>query len=101
MYKQYRRYRRILMLADVLCTAVVFAIMIELRPVLPGAAMDPSDTIHSPGLYVGILLLWHALFALTGVYDLSKIPRLSRQISIFTFAFLLAVFMFAYSFALS
>ena len=43
MYEQYHRYKSVLMILDVLISVLVFASMVELRPLLPGEIMDPDS----------------------------------------------------------
>ncbi len=94
MYKQYHRYKLLLMFCDVFLTITLLAVMVKVRPFLPGKAMGPSDAIL-PGTLIYILVgfLWHVLFAVTRVYELETIPRFSLQIGRFTSSFLLAVLM--------
>ncbi len=94
MYKQYHRYRLLLMSGDVLLTITLLALMVKMRPFLPGKALDPSDAIL-PGtlIYVLVGFLWHVLFSVTRVYELETIPRFTLQIGRFTTSFLLAVLM--------
>ena len=82
------------MFCDVFLTITLLAVMVKVRPFLPGKAMGPSDAIL-PGTLIYILVgfLWHVLFAVTRVYELETIPRFSLQIGRFTSSFLLAVLM--------
>ncbi len=95
MYKQYRPYRRFLVFMDLILTVLVFAVIVELRPDLPGRMVGAQDVVRQPVIYVAVLLLWHILFATSGVYDLSRLPYFSKQIGPFTSSFFLAVFIFA------
>jgi exopolysaccharide biosynthesis polyprenyl glycosylphosphotransferase len=95
MYKQYRRYRRFLVLADLILTVAVFALIVELRPYLPGRIVDSLEAYHAPQIYLTVLLLWHVLFATSGVYELSRLPYFTKQLGIFTSSYCLAVFIFA------
>lgn len=96
MYKQFRRYKLLLMAGDVLLTLLLLAAMAKMRPYLPGKPLDPSDAILPAVLiYVIVGLLWHVLFAVTGVYELRIIPRFSKQLGRFTSSYLLAVLMLA------
>jgi len=94
MYKQFRKYRLLLMSGDVILTVLLLAATVKLRPFLPGKPLDPSEAlVPSMLIYVMVGLLWHVLFSVTGVYELRIIPRLSQQIGRFTSSYLLAVLM--------
>ncbi len=95
MYKHYRPYQTFLVLADALLTVLVMTLMVKLRPYLPGREIYPDQVLGFHPLYLGILVLWHLLFASTGVYELSSIPNFSRQVRRLTPAYLFAVLMFA------
>ena len=95
LYKHYRPYQTFLVLADAIVTVLVMLLMVKLRPYLPGQEIGPEQVLGFHPLYLGILLLWHLLFASTGVYHLSSIPNFSRQISRLTPAYLFAVLVFA------
>jgi exopolysaccharide biosynthesis polyprenyl glycosylphosphotransferase len=95
LYKYYRPYQTFLVLADAIMTVLVMLLMVKLRPYLPGREIGPEQVLGFHPLYLGILLLWHLLFASTGVYHLSSIPNFSRQISRLTPAYLFAVLVFA------
>ncbi|MFC1836833.1 hypothetical protein ACFL2Q_19265, partial [Thermodesulfobacteriota bacterium] len=94
MYKEYRQYRTFLIIADMLLTLIVFAAVVELRPMLPGKLIESPEGLRIPLVYVTVLLLWSLLFGMTGVYDLSRIPSLSKQFGRFTSSYLLAIFVF-------
>jgi exopolysaccharide biosynthesis polyprenyl glycosylphosphotransferase len=80
------------MAADVVLTLLLLAAMVKARPFLPGKVLEPSEAVLPATLiYVLVGLLWHALFAVTGVYQLRAIPRLNQQISRFTSSYILAV----------
>jgi exopolysaccharide biosynthesis polyprenyl glycosylphosphotransferase len=95
MYKQYRRYKLFVMFADVFLTVTVLAIVIKLRPYLPGELLKPHQVLPDPSLYLMVAFLWHVLFAMTGVYALDRISSLSKQFGRFTTVYLLAVLIFA------
>lgn len=94
MYKEYGSYRTFLIVADMLLTLMVFTAMVELRPILPGQVIESADVSRIPALYVTVLLLWSALFGMTGVYNLANIPSFFNQSGRFTLSYLLAVFVF-------
>jgi exopolysaccharide biosynthesis polyprenyl glycosylphosphotransferase len=80
------------MTADVVLTIVLLAVMVKARPFLPGKPLEPSEAVLPATLiYVLVGLLWHVLFAVTGVYELRAIPRLSQQLGRFTSSYLVAV----------
>ena len=76
MYKQYKPYQIFLILTDMLLTAAVLRLMVELRPVLPGKPVGPEEVLIVPWVYPAVAVLWHTLFALSGVYELSRLPFL-------------------------
>jgi len=82
------------MVSDVLLTVLLLWATVKMRPFLPGRALDPSAALL-PGvlIYVIVGLIWHALFAATGVYELRIIPRFTQQVGRFTSSYLLAVLM--------
>jgi exopolysaccharide biosynthesis polyprenyl glycosylphosphotransferase len=81
-----------LMTADVVLTVLVLAAMVKARPYLPGKVLEPSEAVLPATLiYVLVGLLWHALFAGTGVYQLRVIPRFHKQIARFSTSYFLAV----------
>ena len=92
MYKEYGSYRTFLIVSDMLLTLTVFALMVELRPVLPGRIIESAEVSRIPALYVCVALLWTAIFGFSGVYDLANIPSFLKQWGRFTLAYLLAVF---------
>jgi exopolysaccharide biosynthesis polyprenyl glycosylphosphotransferase len=75
-----------------LLTLVVFAAIVELRPILPGQVIHSADSFRIPAVYVAVLLLWIPLFGMAGVYNLAAIPSFSNQFGRFTGSYLLAVF---------
>ena len=95
MYEQYHRYKSVLMILDVLISVLVFASMVELRPLLPGEIIDPDSVMPNSVIYVMQALLWHMVFALTGVYSTDRIFRFPNQLGRFTSAYILAVSVFA------
>ena len=95
MYEQYHRYKTVLMILDVLISVLVLASMVELRPLLPGEIMDPDSVMPNSVIYVMQALLWHMVFALTGVYSTDRIFSFPNQLGRFTSAYILAVSVFA------
>jgi exopolysaccharide biosynthesis polyprenyl glycosylphosphotransferase len=95
MYKEYHPYKLFLMVADVIVTLAIFSIISQLRPALPGRFIEIGDVLHPPVLYVLLALLWHSVFAMTGVYSLERISGFAKQMSRFSAAFFLLVFVFA------
>ncbi len=83
------------MLADVFLTVATLAIVIKLRPFLPGELLEPHEVLPDPSIYLIVAFLWHVLFAMTGVYALDRISSLSKQFGRFTTVCLLAVLIFA------
>lgn len=65
------------------------------RPFLPGKEVEPSFLVQNCSIYFFCPFLFHALFALTGVYDYKRIPNLPSQITRLTFSYALAVWVFA------
>ncbi len=82
------------MLADMVITLTMFAAMAAARPYLPGRFVGQVDGVL-PLLYVEVMVLWYLVFLFIGVYDVSRIPSFSRQISRFTGAYFLALLAFA------
>jgi len=78
--------------ADMLLTLTVFALMVELRPTLPGRIIESAEVARIPALYVSVAVLWSAIFGFSGVYDLANIPSFAKQWGRFTLAYMLAVF---------
>ncbi len=96
MFKEYHRYKIFLMIGDAVFTAVVVYLFIALRPYLPGRPVNPEDVVPNPAFfYLGVPLLWHAIFATTGVYDTNRIHSLRKQFGRLLQAHLIAVFSLA------
>ncbi|HMK37097.1 MAG TPA: sugar transferase [Desulfomonilaceae bacterium] len=95
MYKEYQPYKHLLMGADLVVTVAILATMVELRPFLPGKDVLAGDVLPSSFIYLMVALLWHMLFALTGVYHRDKLASLPKQLSRFTSAYSMVVLMFA------
>jgi exopolysaccharide biosynthesis polyprenyl glycosylphosphotransferase len=95
MYKQYHRYKLFVMFADVFLTVSALAVVIKLRPYLPGEHLEPGQVLPDPSLFLMVAFLWHVLFAMTGVYALDRISSLSKQFGRFTTVNFLAVLLFA------
>jgi exopolysaccharide biosynthesis polyprenyl glycosylphosphotransferase len=79
------------MLMDVILPVIVLALMVKLRPALPGRFLDAGLVLPSPAVYVLVALTWHVVFSITGVYDLSKIFSFPNQIGPVTVAHSIAV----------
>jgi exopolysaccharide biosynthesis polyprenyl glycosylphosphotransferase len=82
-------------IADAVLTVLVMLLMVKLRPYLPGRVIGPDEVLAFHPLYLGILVLWLALFASIGVYALSSMPNFSKQVSRLTPAYLFTVLIFA------
>ncbi|MGC8659161.1 MAG: sugar transferase [Desulfomonilaceae bacterium] len=95
MYKQYHRYKLVLIIADFCMTLAMLIIAEHFRPFLPGQEVEPSLLIQNQSIYFFCPFLFHVLFALTGVYDYRRIPKLSSQIIRLTFSYSLAIWVFA------
>lgn len=95
MYKQYRPYQYFLVLADLFLIAALLIVMVQLRPLLPGKSVLTADVVfefnRSWPLFLSVPILYHLVFAMTGVYDLSRVPFFSQQITRLTSSYLLAV----------
>lgn len=83
------------MVVDTVLLVTVLAVLVKMRPFLPGRELHPAEVLPDPIIYLMVIILWHLLFGLTGVYELERIPSFSRQVSRLTFAHCLAVFAFA------
>jgi exopolysaccharide biosynthesis polyprenyl glycosylphosphotransferase len=86
-YKRYKPYQIVLILADSALTGVVFLAAEKLRPFLPGKVILPDEFHLTPLFYITVLLLWHVLFVQSHVYDVAKLPFFGRQIGSFTSAY--------------
>ncbi len=95
MYKRYKRYQIVLILADLLLTGMVFLAVEKLRPFLPGKAIQPDELRLGLLFYATVLLLWHALFVQSKVYDIANLPFFSKQIGPFTSAYARAILLLA------
>ncbi len=95
MFKEYHRQKLLLMLLDVLLLVGILLLTIELRPYLPGKTIHEAGTFPGIDFFLIVALLWHGLFASTGVYEYHRIPVFGKQISRFTQAHIIAVFAFA------
>jgi exopolysaccharide biosynthesis polyprenyl glycosylphosphotransferase len=95
MYKQYRPYQYFLVLADFFLIAALLILMVQLRPLLPGKSVLTADVVfefsRSWPMFLAVPILYHLVFAMTGVYDLSRVPFFSQQITRLTTSYLLAV----------
>lgn len=99
MYKQYKPYQYFLVLADFFLVVTLLICLVKLRPLLPGRAILPNDMLsdfsRSWPVFLLVPLLYHLVFAMTGVYGLSRLPFFSLQITRLTSSYLLAVLVFA------
>ncbi|AFM23663.1 sugar transferase [Desulfomonile tiedjei] len=94
MYKQYQKYRLLLMLLDVIFTVLVLEATETLRPFLPGRFIAVGEGLPHSIVYVMVAVLWHGVFAVTGVYELRIIPNPMLQLQRMTFSYVLAVLLF-------
>ncbi|MFH1115837.1 MAG: sugar transferase [Pseudomonadota bacterium] len=76
---------------DAVLPLLILAFLVKLRPSLPGRFLGPEQVLPSPALYVIVVLIWHVVFSITGVYDLSKISSFANQIGSVTLAQSVAV----------
>jgi exopolysaccharide biosynthesis polyprenyl glycosylphosphotransferase len=99
MYKQYRPYQYLLVFLDAAIVIGVLVGMAHLRPYLPGRnIMAANLTIAGPDLWMISLVaafLYLAVFSMTGVYELSRIPFFTVQVARLTSSFLPAMLVFA------
>jgi exopolysaccharide biosynthesis polyprenyl glycosylphosphotransferase len=99
MYKQYKPYQYFLIVADFFLVGALLILMVKLRPFLPGKTVLPADAIldfrGSWLMFLTVPVLYHTVFAMTDVYDLSRVPFFSQQITRLTSSHLLAVLVFA------
>lgn len=95
MYKQYHRYKLILIICDFWITIAILLVVEYLRPFLPGREIEPTMLIVNQSIFLFCPFLFHILFSLTGVYDYKRIPKLLLQIRRLTFSYSLAVWVFA------
>ncbi len=94
MYKQYQKYRLLLMLLDVIFTVLVLEATETLRPFLPGRFIAVGEGLPHSLVYVMVAVLWHGVFAVTGVYELRIIPNPMLQLQRMTLSYVLAVLLF-------
>ena len=95
MYKQYRPYQYFLVLADFFLVVTLLICLVKLRPLLPGKAILANDVLLDPSrswpIFLSVPVLYHLVFAMTGVYRLSRLPFFSLQITRLAWSYLLAV----------
>ncbi|MBI4964577.1 MAG: sugar transferase [Desulfomonile tiedjei] len=95
MYKQYKPYQYFLVIADFFLIVAILVIAVKLRPLLPGKTILAADTFadfsHFWPMFLAVPILFHIVFAMTGVYELSRVPFFSLQISRLVSSYLLAV----------
>jgi exopolysaccharide biosynthesis polyprenyl glycosylphosphotransferase len=94
MYKQYHKYKILLMLLDVIFTVVALEATEALRPFLPGRFVAVGEGLPHSLVYVMVAVLWHGVFAVTGVYEMRIMPNLSNQLQRMTRSYMLAVLLF-------
>ncbi len=94
MFREYHRYKILLMASDVFLTVLLLAGLVQFGPMVFGVALGPVAARHDWWIYLLVGLFWHVLFAATGVYELSRIPRFSEQIRPLTSSYILAVLVF-------
>lgn len=77
MYKQYKPYQYFLIFTDFFLVGTLLILMVKLRPFLPGKTVLPTEVIldfrGSWPMFLTVPVLYHAVFAMTGVYDLSRV----------------------------
>jgi exopolysaccharide biosynthesis polyprenyl glycosylphosphotransferase len=95
MYQQYKRYRLLLMVLDVLATITCLAAVEYLRPLLPGNEVAVGSGLPGPLVYLLIAVLSHAVFAVTGVYDIGRMPNFGEQARRLAGSYLLTIISFA------
>lgn len=99
MYKQYKPYQYLLICLDAAIVIGVLAGMAHLRPFLPGRSVAAEHlTMAGADLWLISLVasvLYVMVFSMTGVYELSRIPFFSVQVTRLTSSYLPAVLVFA------
>lgn len=97
MYKQYRPFQYFLVLADAFIVLAILVLMVKLRPFLPGKVVLTAEPNFWSfwTMYLAIPVLYHVVLAMTGVYDLSRLPFFLPQVSRLLSSYLLAVFVSA------
>jgi len=91
MFRELHRNKRLLMAADAFLPVFVLAAMVEASPFLSAAGSDSVRLKHELPTYIAAGLLWHVLFATTGVYEIRRIPDFFKQVGRFTSSYLLAI----------
>jgi exopolysaccharide biosynthesis polyprenyl glycosylphosphotransferase len=94
MYKQYKPYQAFLVVADCLLILVIFQFVVESRPFLPGRLVSSEYVSHEPLLYVFLAFLWLTMGAISGIYELSRLPFFSKQLGRFTSTYCVAILAF-------
>ncbi len=95
MYSQHRKYKMALIVADFCVTVTTLIIAEHVRPFLPGEHIGDFGIIPHYSIYLFAPLLLLVLFASTGAYDFKRIPGLSSQIKVLSFAYSLWIWIFA------
>jgi exopolysaccharide biosynthesis polyprenyl glycosylphosphotransferase len=94
MYSRYHPYKLLFMATDVVITVLLLAALTRLEASVPGHAENLSDIAEGWLFYVFVGLLWHAIFATTGVYEIRRISSFTSQVGPLAYAHILAVLMF-------
>jgi len=93
MFKQYHRFKIILMATDAIITVGLLAVLVEYGGSLPWMGAGSGRIAHEWLVYAIVGLLWHGLFATAGVYELRKIPDFTSQAGSLASSHVLAVLM--------
>jgi exopolysaccharide biosynthesis polyprenyl glycosylphosphotransferase len=95
MFQQYSKYRLLFMLLDVLATTMVLGLVEKLRPWLPGRVVTIGEGLPGPLVYVMVAVLSHAVFALTGVYEIKIVPSFEKQARRLIGSYVMTIIFFA------
>ncbi|MBI5248233.1 MAG: sugar transferase [Desulfomonile tiedjei] len=95
MYQQYRKYRFLLMLFDVMSTVLVLSAVEKLRPLLPGRVITIGEGLPDPVVYLMVAVLSHAVFALNGVYDIKIVSSFEKQVRRLVGSYILTIIFLA------
>ncbi|MBI4966216.1 MAG: sugar transferase [Desulfomonile tiedjei] len=93
MFRHYHRFKLMLMAADVVFTVGLLAALTQYGGSLPRIAGRTDSAAPEWFVFLLVGLLWHALFAMMGVYELRKIPDFASQAGSLTSSHALAVLM--------
>lgn len=94
MYSRYHPYKLLLMVTDVIITVTLLAAVCRYELSLPHSLQRLGGFLGGGLLFLVTGLLWHLVFATTGMYEERRIPRLGAQIGPLAYAHSLAVLMF-------